>query len=67
MIKNNSLPGLVFCAVLCALFLILPSDLSALIGTEQGEAPKKIALGDINGKPVNVNGLFGKRPVILVF
>jgi len=67
MIKNNSLGRLLFTAVLFTLLCIMPSDLSALIGMEQGEAPKKIALSDISGRPVNVSGLFGKRPVILVF
>ncbi len=60
--------------VMTALFIALlipgflcPVNSPALIGLEEGDAPKKITLNDMNGTPVRVTDFFGRKPVILVF
>ncbi len=53
--------------VLIALMLSIPSASSALIGIKEGEASPKFILEDLNGAPVDVGGLFGRKPVIIAF
>jgi Tfp pilus assembly protein PilF/peroxiredoxin len=38
-----------------------------LIGIREGEQPNKFTLEDLNGAQVDVGGLFGRKPVIIVF
>lgn len=58
---------LVRAMVLISIILSIPSVSSALIGIKEGEAPIKFALQDLNGASVDVGGLFGRKPVIVVF
>lgn len=53
--------------VLISVVLTIPSVSSALIGIKEGEAPDKFTLQDLNGAEVDVGGLFGRRPVVIVF
>ena len=71
-IKNSGqlLKRPVMTALLIALFIpgfLCPANSPALIGLDEGDAPKEITLNDLNGKIVNVTDFFGKNPVILVF
>lgn len=64
----NNRPGLknyliVFFFIIC----LFPVNASALIGIKEGDAPKEINLNDLNGQPVDITGLFGKKPVIIIF
>jgi len=45
----------------------MPSSSSALIGINEGDAPQKILLSDLNGKSINLSDFVGKKPVIIVF
>jgi peroxiredoxin len=53
--------------ILISVFLLMPSASSALIGAREGEAPIKFTLEDVNGTAIDVGGLFGRKPVIIVF
>ena len=44
-----------------------PRASPALIDLDEGSAPKRITLNDLNGSTINVTEHFGKSPVILVF
>jgi len=46
---------------------LLPSTASALIGTNEGDAPKEIILNDLQNRSVKVSEYFGKKPVVLIF
>lgn len=50
-----------------ASLLIVTNEAAALIGVEEGDAPQRIVLNDIDGKPLNVSNSFGVKPVIIIF
>ncbi len=65
--KFRSTAPLILLSVLFILICFFPERSPALIGIKEGDTPKEIVLDDLNGRPVNVAGHFGKSPVILVF
>ncbi len=65
--EGDSMVAMVLRFAVLILVCLLPLNSFALIGLNEGDAPKKILLEDMNGNGVNVTAFFGKQPVIIVF
>lgn len=64
--RKTLMVAILFSFLLTATYL-MPFNSHALIGIKEGDIPKGITLGNLNGIEVNVADYFGKAPVILVF